>query len=119
MTRERDGRRLLALLEQFRTMQRRLGDQGIIVVLAKHPRDLERANDGRDGLQLGLGFRDRFLVDRERLHGKLVRELFLTGLVRSGKRKEVQAEADVGRRIDLVVEDRRALVDELEQGREA
>lgn len=58
----------MRLLQQLRAMERRLGDQRVVVIRAEHARALERADDERDCLELGAALGDVVLVDGERLH---------------------------------------------------
>lgn len=117
MTRQRHCRRLLPLLQQLCPVQRRLRNEGVIVVGSKHARRLQRPDDERDRLQLRPTLRDGLLVDREGLHGEFVRQFLEAGFVGGGEGEEVEPETDLGG-FDLVVENRRALVDELEERRD-
>lgn len=109
--------RLHRFLQQPVPMQRRLGDQRIVVVASKHPRPLQRPNDDRDGLKLCSTLRDRLLVDDEGLNVELVRELLETCFVGDLGGEEEESETGFGG-FDAVVEDGDDLVDEFEDGGE-
>lgn len=98
-------------------MQRRLGDQRVVVVAPEHSRPLERPNDDRDRLELSPTLRDRLLVDDEGLNVELVGEFLETCFVGDLGGEEEQSETGFGG-FDAVVEDGDDLVDELEDGGE-
>jgi len=109
--------RLHRFLQQPVPMQRRLGDQRIVVIASKDPRPLERANDDRDGLKLSSTLRDGLLVDNKGLNVELVRQFLETCFVGDLSGEEEESEAGFGG-FDAVVEDGDDLVDEFEDGGE-
>ena len=62
-------------------MQRGLGNQHIIVLLAEDLGPLERINDKGDSLELRSALGDVVLVYGKGLHVELVRELFESALI--------------------------------------
>lgn len=62
-------------------MQRALGDEGIVVLLAEVARLVEGAGNDADSLELGAGVANRLLVDGESLRKKLVADLLEAVLV--------------------------------------
>lgn len=99
-------------------MQRRLGDQRVVIVRPKHPRSLQRRDHARDGLQLCSGLGDRLLVDHKCLDKELVREFFEAAVVGDLRSEEEEAETSLGS-FDLVVQQGDDLVDEFEYRGEA
>ena len=75
-------------------MEGRLRDQRVVVVLAEHARTLQRADDERDRLQLRAALRDAVLVDRERLHVEVVREVLEPALVCNLRGEKEETERD-------------------------
>lgn len=73
----------MALFEKFRTMQSRLGDQGIIVINAEDLSTRQSANSERYRLQLSTRFGDAVLVDREGLDIEIVGQILEAALVRN------------------------------------
>lgn len=62
-----DGAALVGLLQQLGGGQRALRPQRLVVLLAEAARALKRADDQRDGRQLGFGVADLVLVQGEGL----------------------------------------------------
>lgn len=75
------SRSLVRLLKQFGTMQRGLGNQYIIVLLAEDLSPLKRINDKGDGLELRPALGDIVLVHSKGLYVELVRELFESAFI--------------------------------------
>lgn len=113
MTRVKYRVGLHRLLEQSVAVQRRLGDERVVIVASEHPRPLQAPDDNGDGLELSSRIRDRLLVDDECLNVELVRELLETRFVGDLGGEEEEAKASL-RRFDPVVEDGDDLVDKLE-----
>ncbi len=83
-------------------MQSSLRDQCVVIVVAKDPRGLQRANDRSDSLQLRATLRDALFVDDKGLNEELVRELFKVALVGNLRSKKKQLQTGVGC-LDLVI----------------
>lgn len=66
---------LVRLFEQPRAVKRCLRNQGIVVVLAKHLRALQRANNKRNCLQLRAALGNAVFVHRKRLNVQVIREV--------------------------------------------
>ena len=69
------------LLKQLSTMQRGLGNQDIVVLLAKDLGPLEGINDKGNSLELRSALGDIVLIHGKRLHVELVRELFESAFI--------------------------------------
>ena len=81
MTSQVHSRSLVRLLKQLSTVQRRLGNQYIIVLFAEDLSPLERINDKGDSLELRPTLGDIVLVHGKSLHVELVRELFESAFI--------------------------------------
>ena len=110
--------RLMGLLQQLGTVQRRLGNQRIIPIHLKHPRTLQRPNDQRDRRELRPALRDRIFVYGKCLDVQVVREVFKSSptLGRNLGGEKEQAEGEGGR-VDLGCEDRCAFAHEFQDRR--
>ena len=77
-------------------MQRRLRDQRVVVVEPEDARVRQRADDEGDRLQLRARLVDALLVDSERLHVEVVREVFEAALICNLRSEKEEAERDGG-----------------------
>ena len=116
MAREVHCTRLMRLLEQLRSVQGRLGDERIVVVLAEYPCALQGADDEGDRLQLCTAFRYALLVHAERVNVHVVREVLEPALVRDLSGEEEESESD-RRRIHGSRKDRVELSNEFKDRR--
>ena len=116
MAGEVDSTALVGFLQQLAAMERGLGDEGIIVLLAEPPRAMQRASDDADGLELGAGVGNGFFVDGEGLGEEFVGDFFEGGLVGDLAAGDEEAEAEVGGAI-AGVEGRDGGVHEFVEGR--
>ena len=91
MTRKQYRRSLMTLLEQFTPMERRLGNQRIVIIRPKDSARLKRTDYPCDRLQLRSRFRYRFLVNHECLNKELVCQFFQSTIIRNLSSEEEQS----------------------------
>jgi hypothetical protein len=106
--------RLVGLFQQLATVQRRLGDERVVIVRTEDSRRLQGTDDRCDGLELRPALRYALLVDDERLDVEFVCELLEVAFVCNLSGEKEQAQARV-RCFDLVIQDADYLVNKLEQ----
>jgi len=88
MTSQVHSRSLVWFLKQLSTVQRSLGDQHIIVLLAEDLSPLERTNDKGDSLKLRPALGDIVLIDGKGLYIELIGELFESAFIGDLRSKE-------------------------------
>lgn len=118
MTRSEHGRRLMSLLQQLAPMQRRLGNEGIVIIIPKHSTGLQTTDNPNNRLQLSPRFRNRLFINDKRLNEKFIRQFLQSTLISYRSSEEEQSKTRLGH-FALVIQGSRELMDELEEGGQA
>lgn len=104
---------LVGFFEQFASVQRGLGDQGVVILLGETPGSVERSGDDAHSLELCARVTDGVLVNGECLGKELVAEFFKSRLIGHFAAHHKQAQCQVGApRVGALIEIVYALVHE-------